>query len=209
MPVLTQNNPRSARKAKGDGHLRRAEILAAAERIFVSEGYEGATIRRIAEEVGVSSTALYVHFRDKAEMLFEICECAIARMSDANLAILAQPIDPGQRVRLMLEAYLDFALGNPSTYWLVFNRAPGQGPGAETAQALGRQNYERFESVFGELAATGRLKVAPDVAAQAMWASVHGLASLLTTKANFGWADAGALRAAVLDGLFHGLVRSA
>src|SRR5580704_17835253 len=54
--------PRSARKAKGDGHLRRAEILQAAELIFVRDGYQGATIRKIAEEVGVSSTALYMHF---------------------------------------------------------------------------------------------------------------------------------------------------
>src|SRR3712207_2879540 len=60
---------RSARKAKGDGHLRRGEILEAAERIFVAEGYEGATIRRIAEEVGVSSTALYLHFPDKQAIL--------------------------------------------------------------------------------------------------------------------------------------------
>jgi AcrR family transcriptional regulator len=53
------NKPqKSARKAKGDGHLRRAEILAAAERIFLAQGYEGATIRKIADEVGVSSTAL-------------------------------------------------------------------------------------------------------------------------------------------------------
>ena len=58
--------PRSARKAKGDGHLRRAEILEAAERIFIAEGYEGATIRKIADEVGVSSTALYMHFQDKS-----------------------------------------------------------------------------------------------------------------------------------------------
>ncbi|PZQ45154.1 MAG: TetR/AcrR family transcriptional regulator, partial [Phenylobacterium zucineum] len=53
--------PRSARKPKGEGHARRAEILAAAERIFVEVGYEGATIRKIAEEVGLSSTALYMH----------------------------------------------------------------------------------------------------------------------------------------------------
>src|SRR5688500_7353296 len=67
---------KSARKAKGDGHLRRAEILEAAERIFVAEGYEGATIRKIADEVGVSSTALYMHFQDKGCILLEICERA-------------------------------------------------------------------------------------------------------------------------------------
>src|SRR6201990_3081852 len=71
---------RSARKPKGDGHLRRAEILEAAERIFVAEGYEGATIRKIADEVGVSSTALYMHFRDKDEILLEICSGAMGRL---------------------------------------------------------------------------------------------------------------------------------
>src|SRR3954464_15337187 len=65
---------KTARKAKGDGHLRRAEILEAAERIFIAEGYEGATIRKIADEVGVSSTALYMHFQDKACILLEICQ---------------------------------------------------------------------------------------------------------------------------------------
>ena len=44
---------RSGRKAKGDGHQRRSEILQAAERIFLTSGYEGATIRRIADEVGI------------------------------------------------------------------------------------------------------------------------------------------------------------
>ena len=63
---------RSARKPKGEGHVRRAEILEAAERLFVECGYEGATIRKIADEVGVSSTALYMHFRDKSEILSQI-----------------------------------------------------------------------------------------------------------------------------------------
>lgn len=211
MTVLTRPAVKSARKAKGDGHLRRAEILAAAERIFVRDGYEGATIRRIADEVGVSSTALYVHFRDKSEMLFEICERAFAEMTAANTTILAEPLDAGTRVRRMLDAYLDFALANPNAYWLVFNRAPGQ-PGptheAEAAHTLGKQCYERFESAFGELAGSGRLHVAPDVACQVMWAGVHGLASLLITKADFHWADQATLRAALLDGLFRGLVRS-
>ena len=69
MGAVATATRKTARKAKGDGHLRRAEILEAAERIFVAEGYEGATIRKIADEVGVSSTALYMHFPDKAAIL--------------------------------------------------------------------------------------------------------------------------------------------
>ena len=74
--VLTRPG-RSARKPKGGGHERRGEILVVAAKIFNSLGYEGATIWRIAEEVGLSSTALYMHFRDKDEILVEICEGAM------------------------------------------------------------------------------------------------------------------------------------
>ena len=83
MTVLGSATRRSARKAKGDGHLRRAEILEAAERIFVAEGYEGATIRKIADEVGVSSTALYMHFQDKSCILLEICDAGVVFLPGA------------------------------------------------------------------------------------------------------------------------------
>ncbi len=71
---------RSHRKPKGEGHARRGEILAAAERIFVDHGYEGATIRKIADAVGLSSTALYMHFADKGEILQEICREAFGQL---------------------------------------------------------------------------------------------------------------------------------
>lgn len=211
MTVLTRPVLRSARKAKGDGHLRRAEILAAAEHIFVRDGYEGATIRKIADEVGVSSTALYVHFRDKSEMLFEICGGAFAQMTATNATLLAEAAEPAARVRRMLDAYLDFALANPNAYWLVFNQTPGvamEPHEHDTAATLGKQCFEHFENACGELAASGRLHVPAELAAQVMWAAVHGLASLLITKSDFPWAERGALRTALLDGLFRGLVRT-
>ena len=96
--VLTQPG-RSARKPKSGGHERRGEILVAAAKIFNSLGYEGATIRRIAEEVGPSSTALYMHFRDKDEMLVEICEGALEALLRLGSDIAAQPLPPVERAR--------------------------------------------------------------------------------------------------------------
>src|ERR1700749_1130693 len=93
---------KTARKAKGDGHLRRAEILEAAERIFVAQGYEGATIRKIAEEVGLSSTALYMHFEDKAAILGEICDASLKLLLERNREIAARPLEAPRRVRDML-----------------------------------------------------------------------------------------------------------
>ena len=89
--MLLTRPEKSARKAKGDGHLRRAEILSAAERIFIAQGYEGATIRKIADEVGVSSTALYMHFQDKDQILLEICDRAMGELLASTLSISTSP----------------------------------------------------------------------------------------------------------------------
>jgi AcrR family transcriptional regulator len=110
---------RSRRKPKGEGHARRAEILAAAERIFVEHGYEGATIRKIADEVGLSSTALYMHFAEKGEILHEICRQAFAALLEMNQAILAGSDRPEVRLRRMLRAYVDFGFANPNAYRLI------------------------------------------------------------------------------------------
>jgi len=200
---------RSARKPKGDGHMRRGEILQAAERIFVAEGYQGATIRKIADEVGVSSTALYMHFRDKDEILLEICDGAIEQLLAINETISARPVDAVARVRLMLDAYMGFALDNPNAYQLVFCGPSGALSEAkqEQTQALGDRCYERFVSVVREIGADGRLRTGTvDSAAQSMWAACHGLVALVLTKSNFGWAPTDELRKVMLDGLLYGLV---
>ena len=78
---------RSRRKPKGEGHARRAEILAAAERIFVEHGYEGATIRKIADEVGLSSTAQRV-YRRFDDVIFEQQRCRIDEIRPIDVKAL-------------------------------------------------------------------------------------------------------------------------
>jgi AcrR family transcriptional regulator len=207
--VVLKKPHKSARKPKGDGHLRRGEILAAAERIFIAEGYSGATIRKIADAVGVSSTALYMHFRDKDQILMEISNDAIERLLELNTEIAAQPIDPVSRVRVMLEAYMKFALDNPNTYQLVFC-STGEHVSAEKAadvMALGDRCFEKFSEPVHQIAAQGRLRSGSAVeAAEVLWSGCHGLVSLLITKPSRNWSDADHLMKVMLDGLLYGLV---
>ncbi|MDP1738725.1 MAG: TetR/AcrR family transcriptional regulator [Caulobacter sp.] len=209
MTTTLKKPQRSARKPKGDGHLRRGEILQAAERIFLAEGYQGATIRKIADEVGVSSTALYMHFRDKDEILLEICDRAIELLLKQNSEIAARPIDAVARVRLMLDAYMTFALENPNAYQLVFCGHSGivsEDKQAAT-EALGDRCYAVWVGTVREIAAIGRLRTGTaDSAAQSMWAACHGLVALLLTKPTFHWAPTAELRVVMLDGLLYGLV---
>lgn len=193
---------RSARKAKGEGYVRRAEILEAAERLFVECGYEGATIRKIADEVGVSSTALYMHFRDKSEILSQICEAGFAKLIAVTEAIEAEEGRPEAVLRKKMRAYAAFGFENPNAYRLIYLTRPGEAGSAEdVARRVGRGLFERLRQPLMDLHAEGRLKRAPDVAAQMIWAGVHGVVSLMLTKPYFDWADRDLLLESMLDAL--------
>lgn len=209
MSLAVPLSARSIRKAKGEGHERRAEILLAAERVFVEHGYEGATIRKIAEEVGLSSTALYMHFADKAEILHEICRGAFEALTAANAAILDAPGTPEARLRRMLQAYVDFGFAHPNAYRLIYLTRPSEArEGAQSvAQELGIGLFRTFEAVVREAEAAGRLKAGSAAVAQALWAGGHGVVSLMITKPYFGWVDREHLVRTMLDGLFEGLFR--
>jgi AcrR family transcriptional regulator len=207
--TITLNKPtKSARKAKGDGHLRRAEILQAAERIFLRDGYQGATIRKIADEVGVSSTALYMHFRDKDEILLEICAGAVGALLAVNTEIAARPIDAVNRVRLMMDAYMRFGLDNPNAYWLTFCSSPDEiSPDKHTAASdLAMRCYERFRGAVADVAKEGRLRSQIDTAAQVLWGACHGVVTLRIGRPGIEWAPDEALISALLDSLLQGQV---
>jgi len=201
--------PRSARKPKGEGHARRAEILTAAERIFVEHGYEGATIRKIADEVGLSSTALYMHFSDKSEMLHEICRGAFEALIASHQQILVQDEPPEARLRRMIEAYIKFGFDNPNAYRLTYLTRPVEArEGAQTvAQETGSELFRAFVAVVEQAVAAGRMRGDPAMLAQAIWACGHGIVSLRITKPYFEWADREELTRTMLDALFAGLLK--
>ena len=202
-------NPRSQRKPKGEGHARRAEILAAAERIFVEHGYEGATIRKIADEVGLSSTALYMHFSEKSEILHEICSGAFSSLLEANEAVSSHPGGPEARLRRMLRAYMDFGFANPNAYRLAYMTRPIElREGAQSAaRDLGHELFRSFEKAVEDVGTAGLLRGDVRTTAQALWAGVHGVVSLMITKPYFDWVDRETLVTTMLDGLLAGLLK--
>ena len=67
-----------------DDHLaaRRRQILDGARRCFAQYGYEGATVRRLEEIIGLSRGAIFHHFRDKDTLFFELAREDDERMAD-------------------------------------------------------------------------------------------------------------------------------
>src|SRR5262245_65973736 len=93
------------RKAR-QKQLLRQEILDAARDIFIKEGYDRLSMRRIAHRIEYSPTAIYLHFRDKQELVFSLCEETFSRLV-RELEALEPGKDPIARLKLGMRRYVD------------------------------------------------------------------------------------------------------
>src|SRR5580700_10166265 len=107
----------------------REEILEAARTLFVAEGYESVSIRKIAEKIEYSPGTIYLYFRDKADILAQISEETFSRLERKLVAINNDAaLDPLERVRNGLRAYIRFGLENPNHYAITFVEGSFQCP---------------------------------------------------------------------------------
>lgn len=170
------------RKRKGEGEQSRQEILAAAKKLFVEEGYDATTIRRIAERVGISSTALYVYFRDKDAILREICNETFATLIEKLDAVRQDWSDPLKALEEALGGYIRFGLDHPNEYELTFIAQPKKNykEAESEAEGLGMQAFQRFyDCVDAVVQSGGTYESDADRLTKQLWAGAHGLVVLL------------------------------
>lgn len=168
------------RKEKQKLELKRL-ILDASMKLFVEEGFENVSIRKIADLIEYSPTTIYLYFKDKNEILFNLCEQGFAKMNEYN-ANLINIQNPLLRLHKMGENYIQFGMANPEYYDVMFiQRAP-----METLHSLHNDKWksgdlalERLQSVIKECM-DHKLIIDNDVQVVAMgiWGMVHGLVSL-------------------------------
>jgi AcrR family transcriptional regulator len=102
------------------GDLERALVETAVETIG-TDGVRALTLRSVGARVGVSRTALYRHFDDKAALLARVAEEGFRRLHAALTASLAASAASGvEPLPPMAEAYVWFARANPSHYQTMF-----------------------------------------------------------------------------------------
>jgi AcrR family transcriptional regulator len=172
----------------------RGKILDAARELFVAEGYEAVTMRRIAEAIEYSATAIYSHFKDKDTLIRELCREDSAALAHAFHAIAAEA-DTLERLRRIGMAYIDFGVEHPNHYRLIF-MTRRTFDASEMAQ-MGHGNPE--EDGYAFLVATVEQAIAqgllrdglhdPHLVAQAFWAAGHGIVALHLAKRGDPWVD--------------------
>lgn len=200
------------RKPRGQGASRRSEILEAAKRLFVTEGFEQTTIRRIAAAVGVSSAALYLYFPDKDAILRAIAESTFEALL-ARLELSQRGgAGPEERFRAGLLAYVEFGRAHPDEYRLTFlaKMMTASGPGRPARPCEGIEAADRSFGILQrgveEMMAAGRIRPSdPALTAEALWACLHGLTALLLDQTEHLASGPDALIEAVLEIALRGL----
>src|ERR1700747_96287 len=115
----------------------RDKILDAARELFVSEGYEGVSMRKVAERIEYSPTAIYVHFADKNELFHELCRRDVARLQEV-VAVAEMPTDPIERLRQIGRNYVQFGMSFPNHYVFMFMTPhPPHEPDKEDRETMG------------------------------------------------------------------------
>lgn len=99
---------------------RRAQLLEAAQTVFVRKGYHSAAMEDIAEEAGVSKPVLYQHFPGKLELYLALLESQCDRLETLVLDALENSTDHKDRVYRTIAAFFEFVGGEGEAFRLVF-----------------------------------------------------------------------------------------
>jgi AcrR family transcriptional regulator len=182
MATVTTTGKRRPRSPRGGGAVLRDELVRAATALLDRHGDPDAvTIRRVAAEVGVAPTAIYLHFADRDELLVTVVE---ERFAEFHRTI--EDADPGgdplDGLVARGEAYVRFALAHPGHYRILFGGLPPSSDRPDLdarRQAAGAPAFQALIDAVQRCLDAGRLRGNdPYPIAVALWSTVHGYADL-------------------------------
>lgn len=184
-PASSTETPETSRTRarRGEGDRLRDEILDAAEHLLVEVGnMDAVSVRKIANAVGCTPPAIYLHFTDKDDLFFHVCtrrfeefeqtlEGAAAGIDDVEAAMLA-----------MGRAYVEYGVEHPEAYRVLFGvKSESLIPeGVDPADLPGMQAFNLLVDLVARGMEQG-IFAGPDPlsASIGIWATMHGLVMLM------------------------------
>ena len=194
------------RRTREKEQLRR-QIIAAARELFVNEGYENVSMRKIADKIEYSPTTIYLYFKDKADLLDSVCKETLLDLLNTLELLNRDKSNPVETLKKSGKAYVDFGLKYPQDYKLTFVVRP------QFQKGLGLEEGSVGERVFNYLCAMvsecirqkAFRQVAVETTGQALWSAVHGVTLLLIDFPDFPWTPKDKLIDMVIDTMIDGL----
>jgi AcrR family transcriptional regulator len=187
----------------------RQEILAAARQLFAKEGYESVSMRRIAQKIEYSPTTIYLYFRDKHELIEELCEETFSLLTRKIEKAVSTGADPVEKLKRGLRAYVDFGIQHPNHYRTTFltphdefcEKDPRETPRARAFKFL-------LQGVKANVQAGRFRETDVNAIGQVLLSVIHGLTALqITHRDCIPWIDRDRLIDLTIDTAVAGLLR--
>jgi AcrR family transcriptional regulator len=187
----------------------RQEILDAAREMFAADGFKSVSMRKIAEKIEYSPTTIYLYFKDKVDLLNQICEETFANLSAEIAAVKSADEDALENMRNGLRRYVEFGLRHPKHYEVTF-MTPIMGYLGQDAHpfegSMGQRAFEYLRSEVSACMSAGKIKTGDvDLVSQTIWATIHGITSLLIAHTDFPFVDTDKLIDSVIGTMLDGL----
>jgi AcrR family transcriptional regulator len=164
----------------------RERLVKVATRLFAAHGFEGVTMRAVADALGVSPMTSYRYVTDKEQLVDWVRTEAFRRFADVQASVASRKLAPGKRVHELGRAYIEFALRQPDSYRIMFELNQPQDSSAELEAEVERSHSFLHDAVE-ELVRDGVLSGDPLSLAHLFWAVTHGLVTLhLAQKLSMG-----------------------
>jgi AcrR family transcriptional regulator len=188
------------------GDLRRALVDASVE--LIAESGSGAlTLREAARRAGVSHTAPYRHFRDKADLMAAVAGEGFAELRRRMEAAAGRARGAREKLRAMGRAYIEFAVEQTAHFRVMFGEPLNPSLYPLEAEEASRALAALVKTIDACQGAGDIPRGDPVAAARVAWSMVHGVASLATSGQFPGWSRrqlrqfAGEAMRVLMDGL--------
>lgn len=176
------NDAATKSRAYHHGDLR-AALLEAGKHLLENSDAASLSLRAVARETGVSATAIYRHFADKAALLRALARDGLDQLAQNQRDAMAQAGGGAAGLDASGAAYVRFALARPQLFRMIMSNI-GVANGTAIDQTAADPEkvsgaMRQLRDAIAALAPPGTSAADVRVIAARSWAQVHGLAMLI------------------------------
>jgi AcrR family transcriptional regulator len=150
----------------------RQAIIDGARSIMSERGYEGLTMRAVADRIEYSPAAIYKHFADREDLVRALCACDFYAFAQVLLPTRPKSDDPLEPIRAIGHAYAEFAMRYPEQFRVMFMTPKPIDQDIIERGNPEQDSYYTLEQAVAVAQGAGRFSgLSPAIVAQTCWAA--------------------------------------
>jgi AcrR family transcriptional regulator len=164
----------------------RSRIMEAATELFVKDGFESVSMRKIADKIEYAPSTIYLYFADKNKLMATIVEETFHQLSALMIAMDARALPPLDALIAGIRIYVQFGLEHPNHYYLALCRLPDPSMTREDCQGVQEASLATLQHLASALDRCIEAGLIPRqdlmTLTQTVWMLMHGVTAALIFK---------------------------